>query len=325
QIRALRGGFPFYGEIRTTPDSAAAVHQARGDALADASLLLQYDAAVGDSVRVGSLTYRLAGRLDGTTGQADVDALVRPRVYLPLDDLDPELLGFGARYTTSAYFRLPDTAEADSVLAEIRPRLAAMDLRGATVSDLEGDWGDALGNLTRFLALVGFVALLLGGLGVASAISVYVRQKAETVATLRCLGATAGQTLRIYTLQAAVMGLFGAVLGAALGVLVQQALPRVLGPFLPVEVETAFVWEPVLVGVGVGVAVALLFALLPLLRVRRIPPLRAIRADARARGFDAWPWLLGAGLLVGIGLFAPVQTGDPRAVWAFPAGVLAAF
>src|SRR5690606_32576227 len=82
----------------------------------------------------------------------------------------------------------------------------------------------------------------------------------------RCLGATAGQTLRIYTLQAAVMGLFGAVLGAALGVLVQQALPRVLGPFLPVEVETAFVWEPVLVGVGVGVAVALLFALLPLLR-----------------------------------------------------------
>src|SRR5690606_32576225 len=184
QIRALRGGFPFYGEIRTTPDSAAAVHQARGDALADASLLLQYDAAVGDSVRVGSLTYRLAGRLDGTTGQADVDALVRPRVYLPLDDLDPELLGFGARYTTSAYFRLPETAEADSVLAEIRPRLAAMDLRGATVSDLEGDWGDALGNLPRFLALVGFVALLRGGLGVATAIRVYVRQTAEAAAPL---------------------------------------------------------------------------------------------------------------------------------------------
>ncbi|HLT45958.1 MAG TPA: FtsX-like permease family protein [Rubricoccaceae bacterium] len=325
QIRALRGDFPFYGEIQTTPDSAAAVYQARGEALADAALMLQYDAEVGDSIRIGQRTYRIAGRLDGITGQTDVEALVGPRVYLPLDALDPGLLGFGARYTTSAYFRLPEGVTADSVLAEIRPRLTAMDLRGATVSEMEGDWGDALGDLTRFLELVGFVALLLGGLGVASAISVYVRQKAETVATLRCLGATAGQTLRIYTLQTAVMGLLGALLGAALGVAVQQALPRVLGPFLPVEVATRLVWEPVLVGVGVGVAVALLFALLPLVRVRRIPPLRAIRADAEARGFDVWPWLLGAVLLAGVGYFARVQTGDPRAVWAFPLGVLVAF
>ncbi|MDX1418574.1 MAG: FtsX-like permease family protein [Rubricoccaceae bacterium] len=325
QLRALRGGFPFYGEIRTTPDSAAGVYQARGEALAGASRLRQYDAAGGDSIRIGTRTYRIAGRLDGITGQTDVEALVGPRVYLPLDDLDPQLLGFGARYTTGAYFRLPDAVEPDSVLAEIRPRLAAMDLRGTTVTGLEGDWSDALGDLTRFLELVGFVALLLGGLGVASAISVYVRQKAETVATLRCLGATAGQTLRIYTLQAAAMGLLGAAAGAALGVLVQQALPRVLGPFLPVEVETPFVWEPVLVGVGVGVTVALLFALLPLLRVRRIPPLRAIRADARAAGVDVWPWLLGGVLLVGIGLFARAQTGVEAAVWGFPLGVLVAF
>jgi putative ABC transport system permease protein len=325
QVRAVRGGFPFYGEILTRPDTAAAVYQARGEALADAALLLQYDAAVGDSIRVGSRTYRIAGVIEEVTGQTDVEALVGPRVYLPLEDLDPALLGFGARYTTSAYFRFPPGVDADAVLEAIRPRLAAMDLRGATVSELEGDWSDALGDLTRFLELAGFVALLLGGLGVASAISVYVRQKAETVATLRCLGATAGQTLRIYTLQAAVMGLAGAALGAALGVLVQTALPHVLGPFLPVAVTTRLVWEPVLVGLGVGVTVALLFALLPLLRVRRIPPLRAIRADARARGFDGWPWLLGALLLAGTGLFARAQTGEDDAVWGFPLGVLVAF
>src|SRR5690606_8618607 len=144
----------------------------------------------------------------------------------------------GSRYFTTEYFRFDD-AEADTVLADVRARLNALNLRGATASGAQGEWSEALADLTRFLELVGFIALLLGGIGVASSISVYVRQKAETVATLRCLGATAGQTLRVYTLQALAMGVGGAVLGAALGVLVQGLLPRVLGPFLPVAVETA--------------------------------------------------------------------------------------
>src|SRR5690606_35198669 len=102
--------------------------------------------------------------------------------------------------------------------------------RGVTASGAQEDWAEAIGNLTRFLQLVGFVALLLGGIGVASAVTVYVRQKAETVATLRCLGASAGRVLGIYVLQALGMGLVGAVAGAALGVAVQTLLPRVLGP-----------------------------------------------------------------------------------------------
>ncbi|NNF56844.1 MAG: FtsX-like permease family protein [Rhodothermaceae bacterium] len=327
QVRALDGDFPFYGQITTTPAEAADTYLDDGKALVDAALLLQYDAAIGDSIRIGTEQYQIAGQIDGITGQTGIEALVGPRVYVPLDRLDRELLRFGSRFTTSAYFRFdaPGT-NADAILTAIEPQLEAMDLRGDSVGSAQGDWSDALGNLTRFLELVGFIALLLGGLGVASAVSVYVRQKADTVATLRCLGATAGQTLRIYTLQALVLGFIGAVLGAALGVAVQTLLPRVLGPFLPVTVETAFVWEPVLQGLGVGVVVALAFAMLPLLAVRRIPPLRALRADARARGIDLWRGLLILLLIAGIGAFAWMQTGgDLRAAIGFPAGVIVAF
>jgi putative ABC transport system permease protein len=321
EIRAVEGGYPFYGEIVTAPADQAATYQERGEALVDASLLLQFDVVPGDSVRVGERTYRIAGAIEEIAGQTGVGAFVGPRVYVPLAALDTALVGFGSRVEVRRHFRFDD-ADPEAVRAEIEPRLDARGLRADTPAEAQEDWNDALGNLGRFLSLVGFVALLLGGIGVASAITVYVRQKADTVATLRCLGATAGQTLRAYVLQAAALGLVGALLGAALGVAVQTLLPRVLGPFLPVDVGFAVSWPAVAEGIGLGLAVALVFALLPLVRVRRIPPLRAIRPGAEAEGrFDVLRLLLLLVIAGGVAGFAWAQTGDWRAAVGFPLGI----
>ena len=321
EIRAVEGAYPFYGEIVTVPAGRAATYQERDEALVDASLLLQFGVEPGDSVRVGERTYPIAGGIEEIAGQTGVGAFVGPRVYLPLASIDTALVGFGSRIETRRHFRFDD-ADPEAVLAEIEPRLAVRNLRADTPAEAQQDWNDALGDLGRFLALVGFVALLLGGIGVASAITVYVRQKADTVATLRCLGATAGQTLRVYVLQAAALGLVGALLGAALGVAVQTLLPHVLGPFLPVDVGFAVSWPAVLEGIGLGLAVALAFALLPLVRLRRIPPLRAIRPGAEVEGrFDALRLLLLVLIALGVAAFAWAQTGDWRAAVGFPLGV----
>ena len=64
-----------------------------------------------------------------------------------------------------------------------------------------------------------------GGVGVASGVHFWVMRKIDTVAILRCLGATSRQVMSIYVTQAAVMGLAGAAIGAALGVAIQFALP----------------------------------------------------------------------------------------------------
>lgn len=322
EVHAIEGGFPFYGAIETSPAGAAEAYLRRGEALVDAALLLQFEAGPGDSVRVGERAYRIAGAIEGVAGQPGISSFVGPRVYVPLADLDTSLLGFGSRLEERAHFRL---GAAEAVLAGAQEALAARELRGVTASGAQEDWGEAISNLARFLGLVGFVALLLGGLGVASAVTVYVRQKAETVATLRCLGASAGRVLGVYVLQALGMGAAGALAGAALGVGVQALLPRVLGPFLPVAVPFAVSVPAVVVGIGVGVAVALLFALLPLVGVRRISPLAALRPGASGGGRrDPLRGALALGLLVGVGLFAWAQTGEARAAVAFPLGVGAA-
>ena len=132
-----------------------------------------------------------------------------------------------------------------------------------TVAEDQRDLNDALARLAGYLGLVGLIALLLGGIGVASAVVVFIRQRLDTIAVLRCLGASAVLVLAIYAVEAAAMGLAGSVAGAALGLVVQRLLPVLLAGLLPVDVVTAVSPGAVAIGVGTGLWVALVFALHP--------------------------------------------------------------
>ena len=85
RVRALGGDFPFYGAMETVPGKAAADFQRGPNALVDDSLMLQFDAQVGDSITVGAHTFLIAGRLKKMPGETLAAGLILPRVYIPLD------------------------------------------------------------------------------------------------------------------------------------------------------------------------------------------------------------------------------------------------
>ncbi|MCX6944290.1 MAG: FtsX-like permease family protein, partial [Opitutales bacterium] len=123
------------------------------------------------------------------------------------------------------------------------------------------------------------------------AMHVYIRQKLTTVAVLRCLGASARTSFAVYLVQGAGVGAVGAVLGSVLGVGIQLLLPAVLRDFLPFAVEFSVSWPAVGQGALAGLVLCLLFTLLPLLAVRRVSPLLAIRS-AQGEAAPADPWRL---------------------------------
>ena len=63
QVRALSGGFPFYGRLETEPATAADEFRRGAGALVEGSLLTQFNANIGDTIRLGNLTTRIAGKL----------------------------------------------------------------------------------------------------------------------------------------------------------------------------------------------------------------------------------------------------------------------
>jgi putative ABC transport system permease protein len=324
QVRALEGTFPYYGSMETEPPAAARSFQTNHCAVADDGLLLQFDVQIGDTIRIGAVSLPIAGRLKKIPGEAAAAALIGPRVYVPMKSLlQTGLIQKGSMVTYKEYFKLPPETDANNLLETIRPHLNQYRLEGETVQKRAASVGRVMTNLSRFLNLVGFIALLLGGVGVASAIHVYIKEKLSTVAILRCVGAQARQTLAVYLFQAAVLGMSGAICGAAIGIGVQTFLPAVLHDFLPVTMPVHIVWPAVLQGVTVGVGIILLFALLPLTAVRRVSPLLALRASYEGHQpglYDPFRWLVVLLIVGSVCAFALTHTER----WTYGLGFCAA-
>jgi putative ABC transport system permease protein len=311
-VRAVEGAYPFYGEFLTAPADAPAVLRAGEDvAILEETLMAQFGVKAGDPVKLGQKTFRVVGALKKIPGDSAAVAMLSPRVYIPRSQLEGTgLLGPGALVRYRTFFKFAPGFDVEKLVRELRPRFRELRLGFDTVEDRKRQLGRVLANVDAFLSLVGFIALFLGAIGVAGAVHVYIRQKIATVAVLRCLGASAWQTFAVYLVQGFALGLFGAVTGAAGGVAVQFILMPFLKGALPVDVEFFISWAAVLRGMGAGLVVCGLFTLLPLLAVRRVSPLVALRAAfvEQAGWRDPWRVALYALIVVAVTGFAVVQT-----------------
>jgi putative ABC transport system permease protein len=330
-VRATEGAFPFYGEFTTVPADASAKLRAGGDVvILEETLLRQFGTNVGDTVKLGHTTFTVIGALQKLPGESSaLSATVAPRALIPRPAL--EATGLAERNVLIRYrtmLKLPPEHLPEIVERDMRREFRAEGLGYDTVAERKRDLGRALDNIENFLGLVGFVALFLGAIGVASAIHVYIRQKIPTVAVLRCLGATARQAFAVYLVQGIALGLFGAIVGAVLGLAVQIALPTLLGNMLPFEVSFFIAWPAVARGMGAGLVICLLFTLLPLLSVRKVSPLVAIRsafAESAGAGRDPWRIAIVVFIVAAVAGFSIWQTGRLRDGLGFTAVLAGSF
>lgn len=280
QVRGTEGGFPLYGTVRTEPEGLWASGIAPGVAVVDPVVLVQLGLEVGDTVRIGAADFAVGGTVEGLPTDLGFQTAVGPRVFVAAEELErTELLTFGSLARYQVFFRFDDEGAARRIQRRYDDDLRAQAVDSDTAGELAGNLTEGLETLSRFLGLVGLVALLLGGVGVASAIHVYVKERLDAVAVLRCIGATERDVFLAYLLQTGVLGLLGAAAGVLLGLVVQLALPLALRGVLPVEVEAAFHPGPVVAGLAAGVWIAAIFAFIPLLGLREATPLQALRRD----------------------------------------------
>jgi putative ABC transport system permease protein len=324
QVRAVEGGYPFYGEITTLPAGRWRALSATDGALVDPALLTALGAQVGDTLALGEARFVILGTVLNVPGDVGVATAFGPRVYIPGRMLPATgLLRFGSRAEYAAFLQLAPGVQAQPIREKYRQPLRAERAGIRTVEDDREDLTDALTRLGNYLGLVALIALLLGGLGVASAVHVFIKRKLDTIAVLRCLGATSYDVFAVYLLQALVMGGIGSGIGAVVGVGLQQVLPLLFRDLLPVDVRVVPSPSAILLGMALGLWVAGMFAALPLLAVRRISPLMTLRRDVEPGGVrrDWLDWLSILLLALSVVALAAIQVGALLDGAVFSAGI----
>ena len=278
RVRGIEGAFPFYGELETQPASAATTYQKDKGALVDATLMLQFNVQTGDSIKVGELTLPIIGVLNSIPGSTAISTSVAPTVVMPYQQIEAtELLQFGSRKEYQFFYKAADTLDLAKFEEKIEPMLdlekADLDTHTSTSRRL----GRRFDNLSKYLNLAAFIALLLGCIGIASSVQIYIKEKLAAIAVLKCMGASRLQSFLIFLIQISGIGIVGGLIGSGIGVALQELFPLILKDFLPFDLQISVTAKPILIGVLLGFLMSVLFALLPLLSTWSVSPLKVLR------------------------------------------------
>jgi putative ABC transport system permease protein len=278
QVRALSGDFPFFGNFEAEPSDALASLRRGDGVLMEEALVIQLGVNLGDVIKLGNFNTKLVGILKKIPGETAAFAGLTPKVYLPFTKLaETGLMGKGSRVRYKQYFKFREGTVVEKLTETHKAQIERSRMEVDTVIKRKAALGKAVDNLKHFLNLIAFIALLLGSVGVASAIHVHINSKWRSIAVLRCMGARTADLYAIFLIQTVVMGLVGAMVGSILALGLHFMIPSVLGSLLPFKLHMVFSVTPILTSLLIGAGVSVLFSLLPLSRIPEASPLEAIR------------------------------------------------
>ena len=327
RVRGIKGSFPFYGEMETEPVSAANEYQENGSALLDATVMLQLGIEPGDSIKIGDVVLPVAGALKSVPGSSSIFSSIAPPVVIPYRFIEESgLVQVGSRIGYNYYFEADPKMDLEKLDKKIDPILDNNDADLDTHLSTSERLGRRYENFGKFLNLVAFIALLLGCVGIASAIHIYIKEKLRAIAVLKCLGASKKQTFSIYLIQIAIIGLIGGILGTVLGLFLQQLFPFILQDLLPINIEISFDFRVMVIGVLLGILMSVLFALYPLIGTLYVSPLQTLRVQnsERSKSVKAGIFVLGA-IFIFIFLFAFWLLEDWKYSIFFVLGIIITF
>lgn len=292
RVMGIEGPYPFYGLVKTLPPNAyPKIHEGRF-VLLDETLASQYEVSSDDTVKIGNSYFKVAGVVQKIPGGGGVLSTFTPSVYISMHELDSTgLIQYGSRVNYKRFFKTETDEEAEVIGKKWRPTLRKYGHWYDTINERKEELGNGFQSVYRFFTLLAFMALILGCIGVASSVHIYAREKRDEVAVLRCIGSSGWQAFNIFFIQVFVLGIIGSIIGAILGLGIQQLVPLIFQGSLPIELQFGVSWRALLEGLFLGIVISVLFTVLPLVAVRFVPPLSVLRADFEpARIFSKTKW-----------------------------------
>lgn len=280
ELRGVKRGFPFYGGV-TLQDGRPYSHQllAHHGALVRPELLTQLDVQVGDQIMVATKVFTIRGVMLTEPGSRVGVFSFGSRVLVDYDDLvETGLVRYGSRARHRLLLRVME-ADVNRLVRDLRRDLRERSVGVWSYRSTEDQISEDFQRAEDYLSLVGFVILILGGVGVWSVTRVFVRQKVKSIAVLKCLGATGRQVLAIYLVQVLALGLIGSLVGIALAWTALRSLPAFVTTAIG-QLSYGLTVSAASQGLAVGLLVSLLFTLVPLLEIRRAKPLLLLRPDS---------------------------------------------
>src|SRR6187397_1270531 len=254
-------------------DAALAALDAGGSVIVPAALAERFGLSVGGVLLVptndgGTLDLTIVGIVErsipGRTGEAMLIGWSDATNRLGVAGADVFAVRFAPGAPASAHDALQ--GEATTLALEVVP-----------LDRIEGAISDALGRIFGLFDALAAVAVLIAALGIVNTLTMNVIERVREIGILRAAGMTRGQVWRSVVVEAGVLGLAGALLGIALGLVVGASMVVLSGGRF--DVASGIPWSIIGLALVLGVAVAMLAAAYPARIASRLSIVRAVQYE----------------------------------------------
>lgn len=295
ELKGVDAAYPLAGRVEAKGASFHEAIDAPGDTgvVADPVLLSQLGLGIGDKIRIGQVDFTVRAELESEPDSVADRLTYGPRVFLSIANLEKTgLIQPGALVRWRYALKRPDPTGAVPEDVGAFRELAKRELEpsGFVIADRRNpspQVSRTLDRLRQFLTFLGLAALLVGGVGIASAVATFIDRRRDVIATMKTVGAPSRTVLWIFLVQVVVITLIGVAVGLAVGLTAPRILIAAYGDQLPIQAEYAFSPMTALISATYGVLVALLFTLWPLGRAELIKPSVLFRDEVAPE--RVWP------------------------------------
>ena len=271
ELKAVDKNWPLVGTVVVHPIAPLNTALAGSGIVADAGLLRSLNLKPGDKARLGELDVEVRAKLTSEPDRSISFVSFGPRVLISAETLAATGLQQPGSFITYRYRLLLDQPELqEAALATLKKITEPTHVRVREIANAAAGFDRFINQAEIFLVLVGLTALLIGGLGVASAVRAWLASRMPVIATLKCLGAPSKLIFRIYLLQIFVIATCGVIAGLVIAAIVPLLAIQILSNYVTVPLEMTIYPVPLLIAGGFGLGTAFLFAVWPLAKAEEV-------------------------------------------------------
>ena len=328
ELKSVDGVYPLVGEMKLKGRDNLDKVLADG-AVVEPILLERLGLAVGEEFQLGSAPIKISGVIEKEPDGLLDRLTYGPRILVSTALLEQTgLLKPGAlirwRYAMALRDDGKENAEALSAArAELKRQLSTGGFTIVDRTDPSPQVRRTLERLRQFLTLIGLTALIVGGVGIANAVSNYIDRRRRTIATMKSLGASGRTIFSVFMAQILAITLVGIAIGLAAGLAIPSILKALYGDVLPIPPVLTISFGSLAAASVYGLLVALLFSLWPLGRAELISPAVLFRDQVgQTSAIPRWPIILATVIAAVVLLVLTIFSSDTPLIAAYFTGGL---
>ena len=272
QVKAVDNEYPLIGNVQlVSGKSFKDVFRQPKSAVMESDLASRLGIDIGETFSLGLTKFVLRDIIQSSPDDAGTNFGLGPRTIIKSEDLlDSGLIAPGTLFTAKYRLLIEPLKNLDELRALAKIKFENNGMRWRDARNGAPGISEFVSRLSAFFIMVGLAGLVVGGVGIGSAVKSYLNRKISTIAVMRSLGATNFQIFMTYFVQLAIISFIGITIGLVIGASVPHLCAPLLKVLIPIPISIVFSIKPLVEAAIYGTIIATLFTLWPLSRCENI-------------------------------------------------------